>query len=101
LPAHAPDVPVVLHAPAPLQPNVVRVLPEHEVLQSVVEPGNTHAPAPLQPVAPQVPPMGLHAAVQQLPEPATPQTLLVHWSFPVHAPPLPRSVVHVPPGAQK
>jgi hypothetical protein len=46
-----------------------------------------HAPPVVQPVPPQVVPTLLHAAVQQLPVPLVPQTLLWHWSLPPHAAP--------------
>jgi hypothetical protein len=49
-----------------------------------------HAPVALQSVAPQVPPVGEHAAVQQcVPAPPTPQTPVVHWSTAPHAAPGP------------
>jgi len=77
------------HAPLPSQvPAVVSWPPAHDgLLHEVLLPGNTHAPVEAsQPAAPQVPPAGLHAAVQQAPVPARPHTPLVHWSFAVHAP---------------
>ncbi len=50
-------------------------------------PGNAQAPVPSQSVAPQVPLVGLHAAVQQWPVPLMPQMPLVHSAFEVHAVP--------------
>jgi hypothetical protein len=47
-----------------------------------------HAPAPVQSVAPHVALAVEHAAVQQWPEPAVPQTPLVHWLLLEHAAPL-------------
>jgi hypothetical protein len=44
------------------------------------------APVLSQAEAPQVPPE-VQAAVQQLPVPAMPQVIDVHWSFEVHATP--------------
>jgi hypothetical protein len=78
-----------LHVPefAAMNCPLLHEAPPHAVLFE----GKTHAPEPLQLVAPQLPPVGLHAAVQQFPVPAMPQTLLVHCAFPVHPVPAPLS----------
>jgi hypothetical protein len=103
-PGHGPAVPAVqppalLHVPAGVSDE-----PEHDAVPHDVElVGNTHAPLELQPVAPHVPAVGLHALAQQLPLPARPHTLLVHWLLPVHAPVTSLAMqVPLPPGfAQK
>jgi hypothetical protein len=56
----------------------------------VVFVGKTHAPEPLQSVAPQVPAVGEHAAVQQcVPLPLIPQIPFEHWSMAAHTAPGP------------
>jgi hypothetical protein len=94
-------VPAV-HEPLPSQLPAVVSCPllhaglPHEVLLS----GNRHAPVDAsQPVAPQAPPVGLHAAAQQVPVPARPHTPLVHWSFAVQAPAVSLSAHAAAPGA--
>jgi hypothetical protein len=85
-----------VHVPEPLHVEVVSSPPAHDVAQVVVLPGNTHAPLALHPVAPHVPPVGEHAAVQQLPVPEIPQTMLAHASLLVHVP-VELRAWHVPP----
>jgi hypothetical protein len=89
----------VVHVPVPLQVLVVSCpLLQDDGAHWVPLAGKTHAPVPgLHPVAPQAPPMGEQAAVQQLPVPAVPQTPLVHWSFAVHVVPTPSLEMHAPP----
>src|SRR5438105_1038835 len=96
-PAHGADVPA-LQVPLPLQVGaVVNVEPLHDGLpQLAPEIGKAHAPVPPQPVAPQVPPIGEQAAVQQFPVPTVPQTPLVHWLLPLHAPPALSFATQVP-----
>jgi hypothetical protein len=76
-PLHGTEVPGA-HVPLPSHAAGVNVFPVHEPGQLVPDATNVHAPVPLQPVAPHAPPMGEHAAVQQLPVPVVPQTPDVH-----------------------
>jgi hypothetical protein len=85
------------HPPVPLQADAVSWPLPHAVPHDVPLPGNTHAPTASQSLAPQVPAVGLHAAVQQrVPVPLTPQTELVHWSVAPHVAPGAPFGTHVP-----
>jgi hypothetical protein len=76
--AHAVGEPVehepsLLQVPAAVSIPAAHTGPPHAVL----DPGYSHEPSEPHPVAPHVPPV-LHAAEQQLPVPAVPQTPLAH-----------------------
>jgi hypothetical protein len=95
-PVHAAVVPPA-QVPAPLHEAPVVSCPDAQTVQDVVFPGKAHAPLGSQSVAPQVPPVGLHAAVQQRePVPPMPQTPLVHWSIALHVAPAPPFATQVP-----
>ncbi len=80
-------VPPPLQVPEPLQVPAavnIEVAPLHDAMPPlVVLLGYWHAPPLSQPVAPQVEPV-VQAALQQLPVPLSPQTLLAHWPLLVH-----------------
>ena len=71
-----PQVPLPLHSVSLVS---IEVATAHETGTEQAVFGYTQAPvAGLQPMAPQVPPMGAQAAVQQLPVPVVPHTPLEH-----------------------
>jgi hypothetical protein len=82
-PGHGIEL-MVAQVPAPSQAPVVSINPLHP--PHGVPLGSTQAPVVSHPVAAQTPPAG-HMLEQQLPDPLTPQTLLVHWSFAEHGAP--------------
>jgi hypothetical protein len=100
----------------PSSTDVVPPLPSHTVFwqvpsgvdTTVLLPGKTHAPGTgaevgAQLVAPHVPPVTAHAAMQQFPVPSTSQTFDTHSSSAVHAVPAARvpSATHAPAALQK
>jgi hypothetical protein len=82
--------------PAPLQATFWQSPGVWSPAGATVLSGNTQAPVASQPVAPQIPPVGLHAAVQQLPDPVVPQTPDVQALLAEQVPPGAALATHVP-----